>query len=51
MEALYLVSNGVPWDVAMNADDAWREAMAIIFGELKGAKFDWSAMNFRELGA
>jgi len=43
MDALNLVKNGVPWDVAMNLDPVERAAFSIAFGTIEGGKFDWEA--------
>lgn len=39
---------GVPFDVAMDLDDDYRTAFAIIMGEIEGGEWDWSLMQFRE---
>ncbi len=49
-EALWLVRNGIPFDVAFALDDVTRAAWCIVFSEMDGAEFDWSAMSFRERG-
>jgi hypothetical protein len=46
-ECLWLVSNGVPFDVAYGVDDIRRVAMSIIFSEIQGSeKFDFNTMSF-----
>jgi len=45
---LWLVKNGVPFDVAFSIDDITREAWAIMFSEMEGRTFNWSAMRFEE---
>ena len=47
-ECLWLVKNGIPFDVAFQLDDVTRAAWSIAFSEMEGAKFDWAAMRFRE---
>lgn len=47
-EALWLVSNGVPWDVAMDMDAVDRQAFAIIFSEFQGHKFNTRTMRFED---
>lgn len=44
---LWLVKNGVPYDVAFALQPHERMAHAIVFGEFEGNEFDWSAMRFR----
>jgi hypothetical protein len=45
-ECLFLVSHGVPFDVAFGLDDTERAAWSIIFSEFNGAKFNWRSMTF-----
>jgi len=45
---LWLVKNGVPFDVAFSLDDLERTAYAIAFSEMEGAKFNWDSMRFEE---
>lgn len=47
-ECLFLVKNGVPFDVAFELEEIERAAWSIIFSEMNGAKFDWNAMSFIE---
>jgi hypothetical protein len=47
-ECLWLVKNGIPFDVAFNLDDATRAAWSIIFSEFEGAQFNWQDMRFEE---
>ncbi len=47
-EALFLVHNGVPFDLAFELPDETRAAFAIKFSEFGGAEFDWSSMTFKE---
>lgn len=45
---LWLVKNGVPWDVANNLDKSFRDGFCIIFSEIEGQKFNWNLMRFEE---
>ena len=40
--------NGVPLDVAFQLDDVTRTGWCIVFSEMEGNVFDWSAMRFKE---
>ena len=42
MDSLYLVRNGVPFDVAFSLDPRERLAWVVIMGRLAGGVFDWS---------
>jgi len=48
-ECLWLVKNGIPFDVAFSLDDVMRTAWSIMFSEMKGATFNWHTMQFEEL--
>lgn len=43
VETLYLVKNGVPWDVAISLPADERAAFTIVFGQFEGGKFNWAA--------
>lgn len=45
---MWLVRNGVPFDVAFQLDDNTRTAFAIIFSGFEGAKFNWNRMVFED---
>jgi hypothetical protein len=45
-ERLWLIHNGVPYDVAFALSDAEALAHAIIFGMIQGKKWDWATMEF-----
>jgi hypothetical protein len=45
---LWLVKNGVPFDVAFSLDEITRAAWCIRFGQLDGRKFDWRAMEWED---
>lgn len=47
-ECLWLVKNGVPFDVAFSLDDVTRAGWSIAFSEMGGAKFNWNSMQFEE---
>lgn len=47
-EILWLVKNGVPWDVAACMEPIQRQATAVIFSEMEGHTFDWYAMRFEK---
>lgn len=47
-EALWLIRNNVPLDVAFQLDDVTRSAWCIVFSEMDGHQFDWNAMRFKE---
>ena len=46
-DALYLVSKGVPFDVAFSLDDVMRTAWCIILGTHDGGEFLWESMSWR----
>jgi hypothetical protein len=45
---LWLIKNGIPFDVAFALDDVRRGAFAIAFSEMEGNEFDWHTMSFKE---
>jgi hypothetical protein len=48
-ECLWLVKNGVPFDVAFGLDEVRRTAWAIAFSEMEsGKRFNWTSMEFDE---
>lgn len=47
-QALWLIKNGIPYDVALSLDDEELFAYCIIFSELEGSKFNWKLMRFEE---
>lgn len=47
MEALWLVHNNVPFDLAFQLDPITRAAFAIVFSTFQGAEFDWDRMRFK----
>lgn len=46
-DSLYLVRNGVPFDVAFSLDGAERRAWVVVFGELAGLVWDYEAGRWR----
>jgi hypothetical protein len=38
---LFLVQCGVPYEVALRLEEAERLAYVVLFGELRGYRFDW----------
>ena len=40
------MKNGVPFDVAFSADDAYRMAFCVAFGELDGNTWSWAEMRW-----
>jgi hypothetical protein len=46
---LWLVHNGVPFDLAFQLDETTRTAFSIIFSGFHGAKFDWHSMRFEDV--
>ncbi|WP_155404644.1 hypothetical protein [Enterobacter ludwigii] len=47
-ECLWLVRNGIPFDVAFSLSDSRRQWMAIKFSEFNGAEYDLDTMTFKE---
>lgn len=47
-ECLWLVCNGIPFDVAFSLPDLERTAFSIVFSEFEGNEFDFNAMSFKE---
>ena len=45
---LWLVKNGVPFDLAMELGDAESLAFGVIFGGFEGRAFDWKNMHWIE---
>lgn len=50
-EALWLVKNGVPFDVAFSLDEAERLGWSIIFGQFEGGEWDWNSRSWRRKDA
>jgi len=46
--ALWLVKNGIPYDIAMNLDDVERLAYAVIMGQFDGNSFNWDRGQWKE---
>lgn len=47
VDSLYLVRNGVPFDVAFSLEEAERRAWIVVIGELEGLVWDWGTMQWR----
>ena len=43
---LWLVKNGVPYDVAFSLDPVDRMAYTIIFGQMEGKQWDWNSLSW-----
>lgn len=48
MDSLFLVRNGVPFDVAFSLDSDERAAWVIALGTLQGRRFDFDTMEWKE---
>lgn len=48
MDCLYLLSRGVPFDVAFSLPVEDRIAWIVALGTIDGREFDWSAMRWKE---
>ena len=48
MDCLYLVSCGVPYEVAFGLDEAERIAHVVVFGTMAGLSFDWQSLRWNE---
>lgn len=46
IDCLYLVRNGVPFDVAFSLTALERSAYVVTIGTLEGHVFDWSIFNW-----
>jgi hypothetical protein len=44
---LWLVKNGVPYDVAFDLDDTDLLAHVIVMGEYEGSEWSWSDMRWK----
>jgi hypothetical protein len=47
-QRIWLVKNGIPFDVAFAVDAATSSAWAIMFQEFEGAEFDLHTMRFKD---
>lgn len=45
-DRLYLVKNGIPFDVAFSLDDVETKAFLITLAELDGHRYDWQNGSF-----
>lgn len=48
MDCLYLVTRGVPYDVAFGLEAAERMAYVVVVGTLAGLKFDWQSLQWSD---
>ncbi len=48
MDSLFLVRNGVPFDVAFSLADEERLAWIVALGTLDGREFDWQRMRWKD---
>jgi hypothetical protein len=49
IDCLYLVRNGVPFDIAFSLSTLERSAYVIAIGTLEGHVFDWSIFDWAQL--
>lgn len=49
-ECLWLVKNGIPFDLAFQLDEVTRIGWCIVFSEMEGATFNWQSMRFEQEG-
>ena len=45
---MFLVKNGIPFDVAFSLGPAEKVAYCVVMGELNGSSFDWETMSWRK---
>ena len=48
LDSLWLVRNGIPFDVAFSLDEDERRAWIVALGELDGRTWDWGAMRWTD---
>ncbi len=48
MDCLYLMRNGVSFDVAFSLDVAERTAWVVALGQMDGRTWDWGAMRWTD---
>jgi hypothetical protein len=46
IDGLFLVKNGVPFDVAFSLDDEERLAWVVVMGQLSGREYNWTARRW-----
>lgn len=46
VDCLFLVKNGVPFDVAFSLDAVERLAWVVVFGEFSGLHFNWETRSW-----
>lgn len=47
-DCLYLLTQGVPFDVAFSLDPTMRLAWCVILGEIAGGEFSWARMAWEQ---
>lgn len=50
-ECLWLIKQGIPFDVAFSLPPAERLAMVVVFGQFDGGVFDWDTGTWRKRNA
>lgn len=45
---MWLVKNGVPYDIAMEMSEAEILAHCVALGQFEGQEFDWNMMQWRK---
>jgi hypothetical protein len=45
-DCLFLVKNGIPFDVAFSLDDDERLAWVVVMGQLNGLTWNWDTMSW-----
>lgn len=45
---MYLIKNGVPFDVAWTMEDHYVLAYCVTFGKAEGNEFDWASRSWRK---
>jgi hypothetical protein len=48
VQQLWLIKNGIPFDIAMSIDVAEGKAWAVIFGQFEGGEYDWAANRWKD---
>lgn len=46
IDGLFLVTNGVPFDVAFSLDEDERLAWVVVIGRLKGREYNWQTKDW-----
>lgn len=48
IDGMFLVMNGIPFDVAFSIDDEERLAWVVIIGTLKGLRYNWAGRRWED---